>query len=255
MRSRGPQWLGGAGGQNMTTRDITFPCAGGHPMRAAIAAHDDGRKRPGLIVIHEIFGLNDDIRAITGRLGELGYVALAPHLYDGPGLRVMCVARTLMALRRGEGEAFKDLDAARAFLQKQPGVDQSKIGVIGFCMGGGFALLYAVRAPLGAAAVFYGDVPATSDKLRGVCPVVAGYGARDRLFAKQGERLEKLLAEIGVNHDVKIYPDVGHSFMSRNEGVMATIGAWGPMKAGYNREAAEDSWKRIEAFFARHLAG
>src|SRR5271157_5300211 len=239
----------------MTTRDITFPCASGRPMRAAIATHDDGRARPGLIVIHEIFGLNDDIRRITGRLADLGYVALAPHLYDKPGMRALCVMRTMLTLRSGEGEAFQDLEAARIFLQKQPGVDPSKIGVIGFCMGGGFALLYAVRAPLSVAAVFYGDVPKTADKLRGACPMVAGYGGRDRLFAAQGERLDKLLGELGVDHDVKIYPDAGHSFMSQNEGVMATIGAWGPMKIGYNHAAAEDSWKRVEAFFKRHLGG
>ncbi len=238
----------------ITPRDITFPAADGHPMRAAIATHDeDDLARPGVIVIHEIFGLNNDIRRLTGMVADLGYVALAPDLYDGPGIRTICIARTLLAMRRGSGQAFQDLDAARAFLQKQPKVDAAKIGVIGFCLGGGFALLYAVRAPLGAAAVFYGDVPKSSDALRGACPVVAGYGGLDRIYASQGERLDQLLGELGVDHDVKVYPDAGHSFMSQNEGVMATLGAWGPMKVGYNRDAAADSWKRVEAFFARHL--
>jgi carboxymethylenebutenolidase len=239
----------------ITPRDITFPAADGHPMRAAIATHEeDDLARPGVIVIHEIFGLNADIRRLTGRVADLGYVALAPDLYDGPGMRAICIARTLLAMRRGSGQAFEDLDAARAFLQKQPKVDASRIGVIGFCLGGGFALIYAVRAPLGAAAVFYGDVPKASDTLRGICPVVAGYGGLDRIYASQGERLEHLLGELGTDHDVKVYPDAGHSFMSQNEGLMATMGAWGPMKVGYNRDAAEDSWKRVEAFFARHLS-
>jgi carboxymethylenebutenolidase len=236
------------------TRDITFPAADGHPMRAAITIHDDGKRRPGVIVIHEIFGLNDDIRRITGRIGDLGYAALAPDLYDGPGPRAICIARTLMAMRSGSGPAFRDLEAARTFLQSQPGVDPSRIGVIGFCMGGGFALLFAVRAPLGAAAVFYGDVPKTAETLQNVCPVLGSFGGLDRIFARQGERLEKLLGELGIDHDVKIYPQAGHSFMSRHDkGLMVTLGAWGPMKAGYNAEAAEDSWKRIEAFFGRHL--
>jgi carboxymethylenebutenolidase len=73
------------------------------------------------------------------------------------------------------------------------------------------------------------------------------------MFASQGRRLEKLLGELGVDHDVKVYPDAGHSFMSHNSGIMASIGKVSPMKARYNPEAADDSWKRIETFFARHL--
>src|SRR5216684_3786130 len=237
----------------MTTSDISFPAADGHPMRAAFAAPNDGAKHPGVIVIHEILGLNDDIRRITGKVADLGYAALAPDLYDGPGSRFICIARTLMTLNRGEGAAYKDLDAARKYLQQQPGVDSTRIGVIGFCMGGGFALMYAARAPLGVAATFDGDVPKTTEQLRGVCPVLGGYGGQDRLFAGQGRRLENLLTEMGVDHDIKVYEDAGHSFMSRNSGLLPWIGKIGPMKAEYNPEAAEDSWQRIEAFFGRHL--
>ncbi|MGC1678082.1 MAG: dienelactone hydrolase family protein [Candidatus Binataceae bacterium] len=237
----------------MTSRDITFPAADGHPMRAAIAGGEDGGKRPGVIVIHEIFGLNDDIRRITARVAGLGYVAMAPDLYDGSGVRAICIARTLLALNRGSGQPFEDLESAREFLAGQPGVDSSRIGVIGFCMGGGFALLYAVRAPMNACATFYGDVPKSAEKIRGVCPVLGGYGADDKLFASQGRRLEKLLTENNVEHDVKIYADAGHSFMSRHDGTLAKLAAYGPMKVGYNHDAAEDSWKRIDAFFARHL--
>jgi len=237
----------------MNTTVITFPTDGGRPMRAAYAAPSDSLRHPGVIVIHEIFGLNDDIRRITGKVADLGYAALAPDLYDHDGIRLVCIARTLMTLNRGEGDAFKDLDSARKFLQQQVGVDAARIGVIGFCMGGGFALMYAARAPLGVAATFYGDVPKSSDQLRGVCPVLGGYGDKDRLFAAQGRRLEKLLTERGIDHDVKIYEDAGHSFMSRNSGFLPWIGKIGPMKATYNPEAAEDSWKRIVAFFGRHL--
>ena len=222
-------------------------------MRAAIALHEDERPRPGVIVIHEIFGLNDDIRRITGRVGDLGYNAMAPDLYDGYGMKLICIMQTLRSLRSGTGRPFDDLDAARAFLQKQPGVNASRIGAIGFCLGGGFALLYAVRAPLGATAAFYGDVPKTADGLHGICPVVAGYGGKDKMFAPQGERLEKLLTEMGIDHDVKIYPDAGHSFMSQVPGILPKLSAYGPMKVGYNAADAEDSWKRVGAFFGKHL--
>jgi carboxymethylenebutenolidase len=237
----------------MQTRDITFRAADGHPMRAAYAAPADGAKYPGVIVIHELFGLNDDIRRITGRVADLGYAALAPDLYDGPGLRIVCVVRTVAALTRGEGAAFADLDAARVFLQAQPEVNASKIGAIGFCMGGGFALLYAVRAPLGATAPFYGVVPKDAEQLRGVCPVVASFGGRDGMLKGAGERLERMLGDLGVEHDVRTYPDAGHSFMSKHGGALAKLASWGPMRVGYNPTAAEDSWRRVADFFGRHL--
>src|SRR5258707_2261452 len=202
----------------MTTSDISFPATDGHPMRAAFAAPADGAKHPGVIVIHEIFGLNDDIRRITGMVADLGYAALAPDLYDRDGARLICIARTLMTLSRGEGAAYKDLDAARKYLQQQPGVDSTRIGVIGFCMGGGFALMFAARAPIGVAATFYGDVPKTTDQLRGVCPVLGGYGGQDRLFAGQGRRLAKLLTQTGVDHDIKGFEDACPSLMSLPNG-------------------------------------
>src|SRR5260370_39473594 len=138
----------------MTTTDITFPERGGRPMRAAYAAPSGPQKHPGVIVIHEIFGLNDDIRRITGMVANLGYAALAPDLYDRDGARLICIVRTLMTLNRGDGDAFKDLDSARKLLQQQPGVDSARIGVIGFCMCGGFVLMFAARAPIGGAATF-----------------------------------------------------------------------------------------------------
>jgi carboxymethylenebutenolidase len=121
-------------------------------------------------------------------------------------------------------------------------------------MGGGFALLYATRAPLNVAGAFYGDVPTTAEALRGVCPVLGGFGGRDRIFAPQGERLERLLSELGVPHDVVVYPDAGHSYMSKHPpGIMTTLGAWGPMAAGFDAHAEADSWGRIEAFYRAHL--
>ena len=226
-------------------------------MRAALALPARPGPQPAVLVIHEIFGLNDDIRRITGRVADLGYVALAVDLYDMPGPRLLCILRTLVGLVRGEfGRVIADLEAARTWLATRPEVDARRTGVVGFCMGGGFALLYATRAPLQVAGTFYGDVPSTAEELRGVCPVLGGFGGRDRFFAPQGARLERLLTELGVPHDVKTYPTAGHSFMSKHEpGVMATVAARGPMAAGFDAEAEADSWRRIEAFFREHLRG
>lgn len=223
-------------------------------MRASLALPDTATRQPAVVVIHEIFGLNDDIRRITRQFAEAGYVALAPDLYDGPGPRILCVLRTLRALSHGSGAAFEDLDAVRRWLGERPEVDASRIGVVGFCMGGGFALLFAVRAPVGVAATFYGDVPKTADALRGVCPVLAGYGERDRMFLAAGKRLEQLLEELEVERDVALYPGVGHSYMSRHSGALGWLGSISPMAAGYDEAAAEDSWRRMLDFFERHLS-
>src|SRR5262245_33867266 len=106
-----------------TTTDTSFPSSTGRPMRAALALPAAAGRRPAVIVIHEIFGLNTDIRRITGRFADLGYVALAPDLYDTDGPRAICVLRTLLALRQGKGAAFADLEAARAWLAGRSEVD------------------------------------------------------------------------------------------------------------------------------------
>jgi carboxymethylenebutenolidase len=208
-----------------------------------------------VVVIHEIFGLNDDIRRITGRIAELGYVALAPDLFDTGGPRAICVLRAMLAFRRRDAAACGDLDAARRWLAARPEVDPARTGVVGFCFGGGFALLWAVNAPLGAAGVFYGEVPKSAEELRGVCPVVGGFGGRDRIFAPHGQRLEAHLAQLGVPHDVRVYPEAGHSFMSAHTGLLATLGAWGPMAVGFDLAAEADSWARLEVFFRTYLGG
>src|SRR5436305_1674326 len=101
--------------------DVAFPASTGRPMRAALARPDGGARRPAVIVIHEIFGLNDDIRRITARVADLGFVALAPDLFDTGGPRMLCVLRAFLALRRREGPAFADLEAARVWLGPRGG--------------------------------------------------------------------------------------------------------------------------------------
>lgn len=237
----------------MTGRPVEIPRPG--TALPAFLALPEAREAPapGLLVLHEILGLNDDIRAIAERFANAGYAALAPDLYAGPGARPLCILRTLRSLGRGEGPALEAIETARAWLADRPEVDGARMGVVGFCMGGGFALLHAVRAPLGAAAAFYGDVPRDAEALRGICPVVAGYGGRDRVFAGAGRRLDRLLTELDVARDVVLYPDAGHSYMNHHSGLPARLGAISPMRVGYDEDAAEDSWRRMLAFFAKHL--
>lgn len=222
-------------------------------MAAYLASHEpELPTRPGVLVLHEIFGLTDDIRRITRRFAAAGYIALAPDLYSA-GTKALCVVRAVRAMRSGRGAPLVQLDRAVAFLRNLSGVDEARIGVAGFCMGGGFALWTALRSPMKVAAPYYGDVP-SEDELRGICPVVAGYGARDAIFAPKGRALKRRLDRVGVPNDVRIYENAGHSYMSRHEpGLVRSIGAKGPMKASYEHAAAEDSWQRMLAFFEAHL--
>lgn len=237
----------------VSRQTIRFDASGGVSMGAHLAIPaDHSEARPGLVVIHEIGGLDDDIRGICDRFAENGYVALAPDLFDRPGLRALCVVRTFRALSRGEGTAFDDLERAREYLAERPEVDGSRMGAVGFCMGGGFVLLLGLRAPYKVVAPYYGGAPERAEALEGVCPVVGGFGGRDRVFAPHGRRLKRHLETLGVDHDVKIYETAGHSFMSPGAPKNWLFGI-GPMKVRYDRDAAEDSWARMLDFFSSTL--
>src|SRR5450755_2871537 len=117
---------------------------------------------PGVVVIHEAFGLNDDIRGKADELAARGYLAIAPDLFDGrPWVR--CVRGAFRQLHARSGPAFTALEAARAFLASRADCT-GKTGVIGFCMGGGFALLCAPREGFSVAAVNYGEVPQDAER-------------------------------------------------------------------------------------------
>ena len=240
-----------------TERSETIALEGGEPMRALLTLPEGEAPAAGwplLLAIHDAFGFSDDIRRIARRFAENGYAALAPAVYDGAGAPFLCVVRTFRDLQARKGAAFERIEAARAHAAALPEIDGDRLGVTGFCMGGGFAIFFAARGGLKVCAPYYGDTPSHAEQLRDICPVVAGFGALDKQFAAQGERLERHLTELGVQHDVKIYPDVGHSYMNDfGEGAMAALMRRTPLHAGYDEEASEDSWRRMLGFFSEHL--
>jgi carboxymethylenebutenolidase len=204
---------------------------------------------PGVVVLHEIFGLNPDIREQAARLAAAGYLAVAPDLFSAGG-KVRCIRSVFRALTAGSGPAVDDIEATRAWLAGHADCT-GRVGVIGFCMGGGFALLTAA-AGFAAAASNYGPVPDREEALRGACPIVGSYGARDPELRGAAEKLETRLRDLGVEHDVKEYPGAGHSFLNR-----PNLGPAGPLLRvagiGYHGPSAEDAWGRILRFFDEHL--
>jgi carboxymethylenebutenolidase len=234
-------------------RAVQIPLSDGSALPAALAMPS----RPsgaGVIVIHEAIGLNDDIRRIAARFADAGYLAVAPDFLAGLGPKPFCIARFAAGIGRVRvGRPYRQLAAAEAWLRARPEVAGGPIGVAGFCMGGGFALLHAAGAGIDVVAPFYPAVPKTDDALTGVCPVVASFGGRDGVFGGGGPRLAETLDRLGVDHDVKTYPNAGHSFVNRHGALMSAIERRLPTHGGHDPVAADDAWTRVLDFFGRHL--
>ena len=230
--------------------NLSYPAASGE-LRAYLAVPRGNGPWPGVVVIQDAFGLTDDIREQADRLAAGGYLAFAPDLYSGRGVR--CVIATLKQSRSGYGPAYEDIEAARQWLVARDDCT-GRVGIIGFCMGGGFALLSAPRYDFAAASVNYGEVPKDAvERLRGTCPIVGSYGRRDRSLRGRPERLRAALTELNVPHDVKEYPDAGHSFMNRFNTGPLLVPLVRVAGFDYHHPSAEDAWRRIFAFFDDHL--
>ena len=216
-----------------------------------LAEPDGDGPFPGVVVLHEAYGLDDDIRAKADRLASRGYLALAVDLFDS-GPRAVCVLGAFRSLVRGSGAAFDEIEAARVHLAGRDDCT-GRVGVIGFCMGGGFALLCAPKLDFAAASVNYGQVPRNaSEVLRGSCPIVASYGGSDYMMPGLAGKLERALENAGVEHDVKEYPEARHSFLNQHTtGVSGALARVSGMN--YHGPSAVDAWRRIDAFFDEHL--
>jgi len=231
------------------------PEAGGLLQIVAFGSQDEARgflalppagaeaKKPAIIVIQEWWGVDDWVKQQAARFANQGYVALAPDLYRG---RVAKSPEEAHELMRGmpEDRAMADLKVAVDYLSSRPDVDPNRIGVIGWCMGGGYALAQAVADPrLKATVINYGRLVTDPNAITKInAPILGNFGGADRGIPPEDvKKFGGELTKYGKLGDIKIYDGAGHAFMNPNN------------KEGYDAAAAQDAWGRIDRFFDRTL--
>lgn len=198
---------------------------------------------PGIVVIHEWWGLNDWVKEQASKLADQGYAALAVDLYRG---KVTTTPEEAHEIMRGvpQDRAARDLHAAFEFLQSQPNVRKDRLASIGWCMGGGYSLDVALAEPtLTAAVINYGHLatdPAAIGKIHAA--ILGNFGGQDKgIPPADVNKFEAELKKQGKKADIKIYPDAGHAFENPNN------------KSGYRAEDAADAWQRTVSFLDGNL--
>lgn len=224
------------------TENVTFS-SGENQLEGFFARPEGDGPFPGLVVIHEIFGLTEDTKRWAQRFAGEGYAALAVDLFAGRN-RTVCMFSMISGIMFNSlnHRGVRDLRAALNFLEAQPVVNRERVGAVGYCMGGSLAIAWACTDNrLKAIAPYYAQNPRPQEALKRLCPVVGSYPGQD-FTAKSGQQLDLALDQHGVAHDIKIYPGAKHAFCNADGG-------------NYNQAVAEDSWERVLAFFSEHIQG
>ena len=230
---------------DLQTETVQFP-SDNFTIKAFLARPSGVKgQAPGVIVIQEWWGVNDHIKHIAQRLAREGFAALAPDLYSRLGYKVTKDGNEAAKLMESLSSqaALRDLNAATNFLQQQSFVDPQRLGVVGFCMGGTFALMMATNnSTIKASVPFYGKVPPIETFNYLLCPVLYHYGAKDGWVTRQEvDRLKEGLAKYGKPGEVHIYPDAGHAFFNDTR------------PDAYSPDDAKRAWERTLQFFRQHL--
>ena len=223
--------------------EVSFP-SGSEQVVAYLARPKGQGPFPALVVIHEWWGLNAQIRGMADQLARQGYLSLAVDLYRGKQTDNPEQAHELM---RGlpEDRALRDLAAAFAYLKASPDVSPDRIGSIGWCMGGGYSIKLAVAEPtLAACAVYYGPLPTERESLAAIkAPVLGFFGDKDEGIPEASVlAFDDAMREVGRFVEVHVNRNAGHGFAN-------------PDGKSFHRQAAEDAWGKLMAFFGTHLKG
>ncbi len=207
-----------------------------------LALPEGAGPHPGVVVIHEASGLNDNIRDICRRFAERGYAALGVDLFGGRN-RVLCMARMFIGGMAGNLDYFgvPALKAALGRLADRPEVDAGRMGAIGFCLGGSIVLTWGCTENRLRAIAPYYAAPKPRRAIRRLCPVVGSWPDKD-FTTKAAAILETELTAAGTQHDLKVYPGTKHAFFNDT-------------LPNYHRGAAADSWERVLTFFAENVEG
>jgi len=248
------------GDPNVVREEVSYP-SGTAQIKATLLRPKNlsAGTAPGVIVIHEIFGLNDHIRDVAARLALAGYVALAPDLYsrDGgaPEGTDFSTIRAFVS-KIADDRMVADLQAGASYLMTHPLVAGRKVGTVGFCMGGLYVLLFASQTPaLGAGVVYYGrpvyrettptkNVSPLTLIPRLTVPLQAHYGEADTgIPLADVEALRAAVAKTSVPNEIYTYKDAPHAFHNDTRA------------EAYREEPAKLAWGRTLAFFDKHLKG
>ena len=230
--------------QPVTAKDVTYGQVDGQLITGYFARPEAQEENlPSIIVIHEWWGLNENIRMMTRKLAGLGYAALAVDLYNNKVAENADDARTYMQQAMGhKKKALNNLNDAYTYLQRTQG--EVKTGVIGWCFGGAWSLNAALAMPqkLDACNIYYGRLVTDATELKKIeMPILGIFGAEDRgIPPKKVRRFESVLDSLGKEADIHIYDGAGHAFAN-------------PSGTKYNEQAAADAWQKTVAFFEKNL--
>ncbi|MHB8605689.1 MAG: dienelactone hydrolase family protein [Thermoplasmatota archaeon] len=264
----------------MTSGEYVAIPAPGAPVDAYLAKPPGAGRHPGVLVIHEIFGLNPHIEDVARRFAAAGYVALAPEVMDRPGrvvskreieiglgammkinpqkrgdpaemARVLgefpesdraTIVKTMGWLQRRDMAPYvPDLRVALDWLASQPFVNGQRVAAVGFCYGGGLsARLASSGAPLAACVFFYGDHPPLDEVTNIRCPVLGLYGGEDPRITNEVPKFEAAMKTAGKRFEHHTYPGAPHAFFA-------------DPRPTFRPDAAADAWNRVLAFFGETL--